>query len=193
MPPRDARTSSCPGAPKGAPALAGPGDSPGAGAAAALLEQRLPKERRFLESKGLGARAVCEPCREAEVICWETLCVSPEPPFFQGPAQRLVSLWTNSSVGQAELASTEQAGRGLPGAGSCGMASMLGASRQQLRARARVTCPLCPQPGIGLFPTQVGAAGGERVVAVSPSPGNGQLSCFLLICSFSWLLSLSDR
>lgn len=33
---------------------------PGPGPLAALLEQRLPKERRFLESKGLGAGAACE-------------------------------------------------------------------------------------------------------------------------------------
>lgn len=123
------------------------------GAAAALLEQRLPEERRFLESKGLRTGAACEPCREAEIICWETLCVLPEPPFFQCPAQHPISSWTNSSVGQGELASTEQAGRGLQGAGRRNTASVLGASRQQPRARARVTCPLCPQLDIGLFPT----------------------------------------
>lgn len=110
------------GAPRGVPTLAGPVGSPGTGA---LLEQRLPKERRFLESKGLGARAACESCREAEVICWETLRASPEPPFFQGPAQRSVSSWINSSVGQAVLASTEQASTGR-----CSTASVSGASHR---------------------------------------------------------------
>lgn len=130
-PRRAARAGSSPGTPRGAPVPTGPLVSPGA--APALLEQRLPEERRFLESKGLRTGAACEPCREAEITCWETLCVLPEPPFFQCPAQHPVSSWTNSSVGQAELASTKQASRGLLGAGRHDTASVLGASRQQCK------------------------------------------------------------
>lgn len=49
------------------PTLAGPLGSPVAGI---LLEQRLPKERSFLESKGLGVGLCVSPAgREAEVIC----------------------------------------------------------------------------------------------------------------------------
>ncbi|KAM6052760.1 uncharacterized protein LJ206_016055 isoform 1-T1 [Theristicus caerulescens] len=163
------------------PAPAGPAGSPGAGAAAALLEQRLPEERRFLESKGLGAGAVCEPCREAEVICWETRRVSPEPPFFQGSAQRPVSSWTNSSVGQAELASTEQGGRRLLGAGRRGTASVLGASRQHPCARARVTCPHVPSRGPDTFPAESGQVE-DGWSWSAPAPGTAGSAVF---CSFS--------
>lgn len=153
--------------------------SPGAGAAPALLEQRLPKERRFLESKGLRAGAVCEPCWEAEVIRWEMLC-SVEPPFLQGPAQCPVSSSTNSSVGQAELESAEQ--------GSWGSASMSGASWLQPCACTRVTNPPCPQPGIRDPPKW-----GEVGTCATPSPGNAQLSCFLLMCSFLCLPAPLDK
>lgn len=138
-----AQAGSSPSALGGAPVLAGPVGSPGAGAAPALLEQRLPKERSFLESKGLRAGAVCEPCWEAEVIRWEMLC-SPEPPLLQGPAQRPVSSGKNSSVGQAELESAEQ--------GSWGSASVSGASWLQLCACTRVTNVPCPQLGTRLPP-----------------------------------------
>lgn len=138
-----AQAGSSPSALGGAPVLAGPVGSPGAGAAPALLEQRLPKERSFLESKGLRAGAVCEPCWEAEVISWEILC-SPEPPLLQGPAQRPVSSGKNSSVGQAELESAEQ--------GSWGSASVSGASWLQLCACTRVTNAPCPQLGTRLPP-----------------------------------------
>lgn len=47
--------------PRCAPMQAGSVGSPGA--AATLVEQRLPKERRFLQSEGLRAAGVCEPCR----------------------------------------------------------------------------------------------------------------------------------
>lgn len=71
VPPWDAQAGGFPGTPKGAPGPVGPRGSPGA--AAALVEQRLPEERRFLASKGLGTGAVREACWEAEVICCEML------------------------------------------------------------------------------------------------------------------------
>lgn len=146
-----------PSALRGAPAPAGPVGSPGAGAAPALLEQRLPKERRFLESKGLRAGAVCEPCWEAEVIRWEMLH-SLEPPFLQGPAQRPVSSGTNSSVGQAELENAEQ--------GSWGSASVSGASWLQPCACTRVTNPRVPRQGPDSHPS-----GGEWEVVPLPVQG----------------------
>lgn len=163
---------------RGARVPAGPVGSPGAGAAPALLEQRLPKERHFLESKGLRAGAVCEPCWEAEVIRWEMLC-SPEPPFLQGPAQRPVSSGTNSSVGQAEQESAEQ--------GSWASASMAGASWLQPCACTRVTNPPCLQPGVRLPPKWEKVGG-----CATPSSGNAQLSCFLLMYSFFFFLAASS-
>lgn len=71
VPLRDAWAGSFPGTPKGAPTPVGPMGSPGA--IAGLLEQRLPEERRFLASKGLGTRAVWDASWKAEVICWEML------------------------------------------------------------------------------------------------------------------------
>lgn len=174
------QAGSSPSALRGSPMPASPMGSPGAGAAPALLEQRLPKERHFLESKGLRAGAVCEPCWEAEVIRWEMLG-SLEPPFLQGPAQRPVSSGTNSSVGQAELESAEQ--------GSWGSASMAGASWLQPCVCTRVTNPLCPQPG-----TRVPPKWGKVGVCATPRPGNAQLSCFLLTCFFiCWQLSLTSK